>query len=57
MQEWVKAIAKASDDTFGSRRMKKRLNCLGYPVSRNKAKLPKQAGSTARYIELHIGVL
>ena len=44
MLNWVKEIAKASDDTYGSRRMKVALNCLGFPVSRNKAKnLMKEA--------------
>ena len=44
MIEWVKDIAKSSKDTYGSRRMKKALNALGYPVSRNKArKLMKEA--------------
>ena len=38
MLEWVQDIAKASDYSYGSRRMKKALNCLGYPVSRNKAR-------------------
>ena len=42
--EAVKDIAKASDDTYGSRRMKKALCALSYPVSRNKArKLMKEA--------------
>ena len=49
MLEWVKAIAKASDDTYGSRRMKKAMNCLGYPISRNKArKLMKEADVSVR---------
>lgn len=44
MLEWVEDIAKASDYTYGSRRMQKALNALGYPVSRNKArKLMKEA--------------
>ena len=38
MIEWVQDIAKSSDDTYGSRRMKKALNVLGYPVSRDKAR-------------------
>ena len=38
MLEWVQDIAKASDHSYGSRRIKKALNCLGYPVSRNKAR-------------------
>ena len=43
--EWVKEIADITDDTYGSRRMKKALNALSYPVSRQKArKLMKEAG-------------
>ena len=50
MLEWVKKIAKASDDTYGSRRMKKALNFLGYPISRNKArKLMREAGVQVRH--------
>ncbi len=42
--EAVREIARASDDSYGSRRMKKALNALSYPVSRNKArKLMKEA--------------
>ena len=44
MLEWVQDIAKSSDYTYGSRRMKKALNVLGYPVSRDKArKLMREA--------------
>ena len=47
---WVKEIAKASDDTYGSRRMKKALNALGFPISRNKArKLMKEANVQVRH--------
>lgn len=50
MIEAVKDIAKASDDSYGSRRMKKALNVLSYPVSRNKARqLMKEAGVTVKY--------
>ena len=43
--EAVKGIARASDNTYGSRRMKAALNAISYPVSRNKAKtLMKEAG-------------
>jgi transposase InsO family protein len=38
MLEWVQDIAETSNYSYGSRRMKKALNCLGYPVSRNKAR-------------------
>ena len=49
MIEWVKDIAKSSKDSYGSRRMKKALNILGYPVSRNKArKLMKEAKVKAK---------
>ncbi|QYZ65427.1 MAG: IS3 family transposase [Gammaproteobacteria bacterium (ex Lamellibrachia satsuma)] len=49
MLEWVEDIAKSSDYTYGSRRMKKALNVLGYPVSRNKArKLMREANVQAR---------
>ncbi|MBK6511010.1 MAG: IS3 family transposase [Haliea sp.] len=42
--EAVREIAKASDSSYGSRRMKKALNALSYPVSRHKAgKLMKEA--------------
>lgn len=47
--EWVKEVAKASDYSYGSRRMKAALNGLGYPVSRSKArKLMREAGVKAR---------
>ena len=46
----VKEVAKASDDTYGSRRMKKALNALGFPISRDKArKLMKEAGVQVRH--------
>lgn len=49
MLEWVQDIAKSSKYTYGSRRIKKALNTLGYPVSRNKArKLMKEAGVRAK---------
>jgi len=42
--EAVREIARASDDSYGTRRMKKALNALSYPVSRNKArKLMREA--------------
>lgn len=45
----VREIAKASDATYGSRRMKRALNALNYPVSRSKArKLMKEAGVEAK---------
>jgi putative transposase len=42
--EAVRDIAKATEDGYGSRRMKAALNALSYPVSRNKAqKLMQEA--------------
>jgi putative transposase len=50
MIEAVRDIARASDDSYGSRRMKKALNALSYPVSRNKArKLMKEAGVAVKH--------
>ena len=46
----VKRIAEASKHTYGSRRMKKALGALGYPVSRNKARnLMREAGVEVRH--------
>jgi transposase InsO family protein len=50
MLEWVQDIAKSSDDTYGSRRMKKALNVQGYPVSRAKARrLMREANVQVRH--------
>ena len=50
MLHWMKQIAKASDNTYGSRRMKTALGALGYVVSRNKArKLMREAGVEVRF--------
>lgn len=50
MLEWVKKLAEASDHIYGSRRMKHALNCLGYPVNRQKAKkLMTEAKVWVRY--------
>jgi len=50
MLEWVKKIADSAGDSYGSRRMKKALNVLGYPLSRNKArKLMREAGVQVRH--------
>lgn len=50
MLEWVKAIAESSGYSYGSGRMKKALNALGFPVSRNKArKLMREAGVQVRH--------
>ena len=46
----VKEIADASNYSYGSRRMKRALNALGYPVGRRKARsLMREAGVKARY--------
>jgi transposase InsO family protein len=50
MLYWVKQIAEKSKYSYGSRRMKKALNALGFPVGRNKARrLMKEANIQARY--------
>ncbi|MDU0355257.1 IS3 family transposase [Paraglaciecola aquimarina] len=50
MIDWVKRIAKAAENVYGSRRMKHALNCLGYPVSRQKTrKLMREAGVWVKY--------
>lgn len=47
--EWVREIDRLTDNTYGSRRMKRALNALSYPVSRQKArKLMKEAGVQVR---------
>lgn len=48
--EWIKKIAESSHHTYGSRRMKKALNALGYPIGRSKtSRLMKEAGIWVRY--------
>jgi len=48
--EAVRSIAKASDNSYGSRRMKKALSALSYPVSRQKARrLMREAGVMVRH--------
>lgn len=48
--EWTKKISELSRYTYGSRRIKKGLNALGYNVSRTKArKLMKEAQVFVRY--------
>jgi len=50
MLEAVREIAKASDNTYGTRRMKEALNVLSYPISRSKArKLMKEAGVQVKH--------
>ena len=47
--EAVQELAKDSDHTYGSRRMKVALGLMSYPVSRNKAKKPmKEAGALVK---------
>ncbi|WP_404418843.1 IS3 family transposase [Marinospirillum sp.] len=49
MLEEVKNIAESAGYVYGSRRMQRALNALGYPVSRSKArKLMREAGVQAR---------
>jgi transposase InsO family protein len=48
--EWVKDIAKFSDNTYGERRIQKVLNTLSFQVSRRKtAQLMKEAGVWVQY--------
>jgi putative transposase len=50
MLEWVKDIAESSGYSYGSRRMKKALNALSFPVGRYKArKLMREAGVQVRH--------
>jgi putative transposase len=50
MIDWVKKVAESSYYSYGSRRMQKALNALGYSIGRNKAKkLMDEAGVKARY--------
>ena len=49
MIDFVKKISEESGYSYGSRRMNKALNALGFPVSRNKArKLMREAGVSVR---------
>ncbi len=48
--EWVQDIARSSNHTYGSRRMKKALNALGFPASRERArKLMREANVQVRH--------
>ena len=50
MLVWLKEIARASNYSYGSRRMREALNILGYPVGRDKTRsLMKEANVKARY--------
>jgi putative transposase len=48
--EWVTKIASSSQNTYGTRRIKKALNALGYPVGRSKTRgLMREAKVYVRY--------
>ncbi len=50
MLGWVKKVGESSNYSYGSRRMKKALNALGFPVNRNTArKLMKEANVKVRH--------
>jgi putative transposase len=50
MLDWVKKIAKGVENLYGSRRMKHAMNCLGFAISRQKArKLMNEAGVWVKY--------
>ena len=48
--DWIKKISESSHYSYGSRRVRKALNALGFPVGRNKTRrLMKEAGILVRY--------
>lgn len=50
MLEWVKKISESSQYSYGSRRIRKALNALGYPVGRRKTqRLMRESGVFVRY--------
>lgn len=50
MIDWIQALAKTSDHTYGARRMAKALRMLGFPVGRFQAQgLMREAGVWVRY--------
>jgi transposase InsO family protein len=50
MLDWIKDIDKGSKHSYGSRRMKRAMNALGYSISRQKARrLMKEAGVQVRH--------
>jgi putative transposase len=50
MLDWIKKISESSHHTYGSRRLRKALNALSYPVGIKKTKrLMKEAGVFVRY--------
>ena len=49
MMNWIRDLDKSSRNSYGSRRMKRALNVLGYPISRQKARrLMKKVGVLVR---------
>ena len=47
--EWINKIAESSGYCYGSRRMSKALNALGYPIGRCKTRRPmREAGVRAK---------
>lgn len=49
MIEAIRAIVRDTEDSYGSRRMRKALNVLSYPVSREKTRrLMREAGVYAK---------
>lgn len=50
MLDWVRKISESSAHTYGSRRIRKALNALGYPLGRKKTRsLMKEASIFVRY--------
>jgi putative transposase len=50
LKEWIKKIAESSKNSYGSRRMKKALNALGFPIGRSKTqRLMKEASIYVRF--------
>ena len=48
--DWIKKISESSGYTYGSRRIRKALNALGYPIGRKRTgRLMKEAGVLVRY--------
>jgi len=48
--DWIKKVSDSSHQTYGSRRMRKAMNALGYPIGRDKTRrLMKEAGVWVRY--------
>jgi transposase InsO family protein len=50
MIDWLKELSDSSNNSYGSRRLRKALNALGYPIGRHRVRrLMKQAGISVRY--------